>query len=121
MKSEELQKRHEAELAEARRTQQARLDQQMQEMVDSWLAGELGSPISGNTEFQERVPAIIELAGLVRVLAISKVMVPPGLPEHLRNDLLKFLYEEVDGEHFVHQDTEYWEAGTHQLDYEGVA
>lgn len=92
--------------------EQERLDAQLQEMTNDWLVD-----MYPGIERVEKQPAIVELAGFIRKLAFGKLMLPAGLSEQQQKDLLKYLYEEVDGTHFEHMDPDYWQEGTHSLEY----
>lgn len=110
--SEYLSKKQQEERHMLALEEQARLDAQMQELADEWIARRF-PPIWHDS----KQPAIVELAGLVRKQAFGKLMLPASLTEDQQQDLLGFLYEEVDGTHFDHMDPDFWQEGTHGLEY----
>lgn len=85
-------------------------DMELQKYVDEWVErnGLQGAP---------RLPALLELAALVRKLCQVRVFVP-YVDGDLRRDLLQRVYEDVDGGLFDLDDEYFWEEGTHDLRYD---
>ncbi len=63
------------------------------------------------------VPAYIQIAATTRVTVTVRVMVPPSMPEWRQEELLHDIYEAMDGSEIVDPDVDYFEEGTHTLNY----
>lgn len=91
---------------------QEELNKQAQESVDEYLK------LMGIPNGTKKVSATCSLAGLIRVLATVKIMLPQGLTEGQLYELSSMLYEDVDGEFFTEEDDTFWSEGTHAIDYD---
>lgn len=84
----------------------------MQHLVDMYFL-----PIDDPEATVDGTEAVVTLAALTRVQAIAVVKVPANLSGQDRESLLQFLYEETSGEDFIDEDYDFWEEGSHTLEY----
>lgn len=100
------------EREQVRQRLQKELDARMQQIVTAYLWFEYP-----DIEHAELVPASVALAALVRKQAFFNLMLPGDLSESEQYNLLRYLWESVDGTEFIHDDESFFEQGTHTLDY----
>lgn len=95
---------------------EAAISKRMQDRVDTHFYFEREVGVEDKNRW---VPAIVELAGLVRMMVLAKVKVPPNLTNEEVRELIDYLYEETEGGDFIYEDGHFWEEGTHSLNVLG--